>query len=285
MGLVSENKTRLFVLFVLLCSSGLLIYLFSASSLTKPRTGMVVADEAEQESPTLTMPGASDQQRTARHASTLETRNKIVADAVSPAFDKQVFLTEQEIAQAEFEEFMQQPGQVLWREQTYSNFPEGMNQFFAMDIVELQQLAEGGNVNAMNVFGTRLVRQDIEPYQGIDWLIEAASHGSQEALWQLVLIYRTGARTIKEDEFASAAWSQVSYMLGDWQALWPQPRAAMREIDLRESLLIDVMAANYYAEINRRHLERTGRSIEVNLRPGYAEALDHFMKYGFDDPK
>lgn len=284
MPVASENKITLFVLFVLLCGSALLLYLFSAPLLIKSTADSAVVAEIEQELPALTVFDASGQQRTAQHANTLEDPAGAVADAGSPALYEKIPLTEQEIARAEFEAYMQQPEQVLWREQTYSNFPEATNQFIGMDIVELQQFAEGGNVNAMNMFGTRLVRQDIEPYQGIDWLIEAASYGSQEAMFQLIWIYRIGAGSIEKDEFASAAWSQVSYMLGDWQAMWPQGRVAMRKIDLRESLLVDVMAANYYAEINRRHLERTGRSIEPNLRPGYAEALDHFIKYGFDDP-
>ena len=280
MTFASVNKIILFALLILLFGSAVLIYVFSALLLTKPTADSVTVGEIEQELPPPIVPDSSGQQ----HANTLENPTAALVDTGSPTLDEKIPLTEQEIAIAEFEAYMQQPEQVLWREQTYSNFPEGANQFMAMDIVELQQFAEGGNVHAMNTFGTRLVRQDIEPYQGIDWLIEAVSYGSQEALFQLIWIYRTGAGSIEKDEFASVAWSQVSYMLGDWQAMSPQGTVAMRRIDPRESLLVDVMAANYYAEINRRHLERTGRSIEPNLRPGYADALDHFIKYGFDDP-
>lgn len=163
-----------------------------------------------------------------------------------------------------------------WKEQSYIPEPEEMDRYLLdMDLDELRLHARNGDVFAQSALGNRLVRKQLNAKQGIDWLIEAASYGSQEALQQLRWIYQFGAGPIEKDRFAFLAWSKVAFMLGDWQAMFPWEKTIEMRVD--ELALVNVMAANFFSEINTRHYERSGRNMEIRLRPGYREAINQFL--------
>lgn len=175
------------------------------------------------------------------------------------------------------------PEMQAWKDKTYIPEPSEMDPYLLdMDLTELVSMAENGNVFAQIALGTRLVHKNLNEHDGIDWLIEAASHGSQEALRVLRWIYQFGAGPIEKDEYAFAAWSKVAYMLGDWQVMWPFGTGAIIEMGLRDSIIVDLMAANFFAEVNRRHFERTGVNMEIHLRPGYEGALNDFLNQGVE---
>jgi len=163
-----------------------------------------------------------------------------------------------------------------WKERSYIPEPEEMDRYLLdMDLEELRLHAQNGDVFAQSALGNRLVRKQLNAKQGIDWLIEAASYGSQEALQQLRWIYQFGAGPIAKDQFAFLAWSKVAFMLGDWQAMFPWEKTI--DIGVEELALVNVMAANFFSEINARHFERSGRNMEIRLRPGYREAMGQFL--------
>lgn len=159
---------------------------------------------------------------------------------------------------------------------------EELNRYLKLDDASLLSLAESGDVGAQTRLGTRLIRRHFNVVDGMDWLIEAASYGSFEALRELRWLYQYGAGPIQEDDFAFLAWAKVAYMVGDWQALWFQN--ASSNLSARELMVVDVLAASYFDEINNRHVSRTGRNLEITIRPGYREALQQFLGEGNGSP-
>lgn len=152
---------------------------------------------------------------------------------------------------------------------------EELDHYIQLDDAALLSLAESGDPGAQTRLGSRLIRKYSDVDVGIDWLIEAASYGSFEALRELRWLYQYGAGPIQEDDFAFLAWAKVAYMVGDWQALWFQNSSS--NLNTRELMVVDVLAANYFDEINNRHILRTGQNMEIKIRPGYREALQQFL--------
>lgn len=149
-----------------------------------------------------------------------------------------------------------------WLEEEISNLPLD-------DMGELQRLAESGNVYATTVLGSKLVRDNGDVDSGLDLLLEAASQGSQFAIWQLRSLYYHGAGPLEADHDAALAWGFVSFMLGNWRAFDPQTGFPVQELDVNQWMIISVLAANFFAEINARHFARTGENMQVQLRPGF----------------
>ena len=172
---------------------------------------------------------------------------------------------------------MGSPEHTAWRTKNIIPDLTMMDSYLQRTLVDLQELAERGDVLAQIALGNKLIREEHNSREGLYWLIEAASHGSQEALRNLRWIYQLGAGEIEPDQYAFLAWSKVAYMLGDWQALWPFGTKALSEIGVKNSLIVEIMAANYFSEINERHFARTGQNMSISLRPGYEEALRQFM--------
>ena len=154
---------------------------------------------------------------------------------------------------------------------------EQRRRYIQLDETQLLALAEAGDVGAQIRLGVRLIRTHHNVTDGMDWLIEAASHGSFEALQELRWLYQYGAGPIEKDDFAFLAWAKVGYMVGDWQALWHQ--GASSRVTKDESILIDALAAYYFDEINTRHVLRTGENLQVTIRPGFNYVLDQYLNY------
>lgn len=150
-----------------------------------------------------------------------------------------------------------------------------LNHYLQMEDAQLRSLAEGGDIGAQIRLGVRLIKNNINAEEGINWLIEAASHGSFEALRELRWVYQFGAGSIGKDDFAFLAWAKVAYMVGDWQALWHQ--GASSRVTSQELIVVDVLAAYYFNEINTRHELRTGENLQVRIRPGFEHALNQFL--------
>ena len=85
------------------------------------------------------------------------------------------------------------------------------------------------------------------------------------------------------DELGYLAWLRVSYMLGNWEALFVMPHNIQKKLSVEEMYMVDVMAANYMDTINSLHFERTGFDMDFDLKPGYKEAFDllNNPQYGF----
>ncbi|MEX0915649.1 MAG: hypothetical protein WD397_03650 [Wenzhouxiangellaceae bacterium] len=145
---------------------------------------------------------------------------------------------------------------------------------------QLRQLAEGGDPIAQKEWGSRLALGKERIEEGVDWLIEAASHGSQYALGELIVLHQLDGPT--RDPMAVKAWAQVSYMLGNWQIAFTVPTLYDEPGSLEDRALVGALSAVFYEELNRRHLERTGEPLSPLLRPGYREMLDHYFLYGTD---
>jgi len=149
-----------------------------------------------------------------------------------------------------------------WLEEDIYNLPLD-------DMNELQRLAKSGNVYAKTVLGSKLVRDNGDVDSGLDLLLEAASQGSQFAIWQLRSLYYRGAGPLEADHDAALAWGFVSFMLGNWRAFDPQTGFHVQELDVNQWMMVSVLAANFFAEINARHFERTGENMQIQLRPGF----------------
>lgn len=142
---------------------------------------------------------------------------------------------------------------------------------------ELESAAERGDKVAQEEWGTRLVYAKDRADEGIEWLVEAASYGSHSAILRLAQIYLMGAGSKEQDVIAYLAWSRVSYMLGNWRSL-TLTYGYSSNLSLEEMLLVDVLAAVYYNEINDRHYQRTGRYLEFELVPGAEETLNSILE-------
>lgn len=154
---------------------------------------------------------------------------------------------------------------------------EDLARYAPLEETQLLALAEAGDVGAQVILGVRLIKVHNNVTDGMFWLMEAASYGSFEALRELRWIYQFGAGPIEKDDFAFLAWAKVAYMIGDWQALWHQ--GASSRVTRQELMVVDVLAAYYFNEINTRHVLRTGGNLEVTIRPGFKQALDQYMDY------
>jgi len=145
---------------------------------------------------------------------------------------------------------------------------------------ELRRLAEDGDPIAQKEWGSRLALGKERFEEGVDWLIEAASHGSQYALDELIILHQLDGPT--NDPVAVKAWAHVAYMLGNWQIAYTVPTLYKEPGSLEDRALVGALSAVFYEELNRRHLERTGKPLPPRLRPGYREMLDYYFVYGAD---
>ena len=154
---------------------------------------------------------------------------------------------------------------------------EEFYRYTQMDDTQLLALAEAGDVGAQIRLGMWLIMTHNNVADGMDWLIEAASYGSFEALRELRWLYQWGHGPLEKDDFAFLAWAKTAYMVGDWQALWFQ--SATSRLTAQELMIVDVLAAYYFDELNTRHVLRTGENLKIMIRPGLKYILNQYLNY------
>ena len=156
-----------------------------------------------------------------------------------------------------------------WAEETHQTSQETLSAIAQMDDSELEEFARTGDPIAQKEYGTRLVRNRGNIHDGIEWLAEAASHGSPSAARELASIYLHGVNGIAPDNLAFLAWSQVALFMGDWTALVGFGYQIQLELSIQERILVDAFTAELLMDLNERSLGRTGHPLTINPRPGF----------------
>jgi len=152
------------------------------------------------------------------------------------------------------------------------HFPVGLdhvNNYYRLADDELEALAYAGDVIAKKELGSRLILQRGLREEGVAWLKDAAADGSHYALNELSVLGLGSHPNYEKNLIESLAWKKVSYMLGDWQALWSS--GLYQELTEVDNYMTDLVALSYYEELNRAHLQRYGTPIERSAMPGYVE--------------
>jgi len=156
------------------------------------------------------------------------------------------------------------------------HYPRGefhIEQYSNKSISELEKLAYAGDVIAKKELGTKLITVNGDIENGLNWLKDAAADGSHYALNELSVLNAAGLDTgLPKNLLEGLAWKRVSYILGDWSALWSD-NIYTSQLGQRDIFIADILAASYFLELNDIHIQRYGSPLTPDLKPGLLETL------------